>query len=103
MISLVLLVKCWMRNVFPNARSAKLQIVRRLNMSKTAMLDTFTITCTGIVRLVGGYSQGGSQLPSGACVPPPHPLNESLHMYKNTKAKWNLSDYKTGLCPRQKG
>ena len=29
--------------VFPNARSAKLQIVYGLNMSKIAALDTFTI------------------------------------------------------------
>ena len=38
-----LIVKCCIGNDFPNARSAKLQIVCRLNMSNTAVLDTFTI------------------------------------------------------------
>ena len=75
MISLFNIVKCWMGNMFPNARSAKLQIVCRLNMSKTAVLDTKLFRCTCIVYMIGGYSQGGggSQLPRGGARAPPPP------------------------------
>ena len=74
---------CLTGNVFPNTRSAKLHIVCRLNMSKTAVLDTFTIYmymyCTYGWWL---FSRGGGQPASkrGRVPLPPPPLNETLLM-----------------------
>ena len=77
-----------MGNVFPPARSAKLQILYVLKMSKTAALDTFTIqTFYMYMYCVYGwwiFSRGGSQRPrggggGGGPPPPPPPQNETLY------------------------
>ena len=70
-----LIVKCWIGNVFPNAHSAKLQIVCRLNMSKTAVLDTFTIKnfyvlYVWLVAILKG-GQPASKGGGGECPPSP--------------------------------
>ena len=75
-----------MWNVSPTARSAKLQLVYGLKMSKTSTLDTFIIQTfylymyyvCGWWLLSGGGGRGGSQPPRGAECPPSAPLNETL-------------------------
>ena len=90
-----LIVKCWMGDVSSPVRSAKLQLVYGLNMSKTAALDTFSIqtfTCIGIAGMVGGYSQGGEQPASKrGQVPPP---NETLlRINSNRKVERSMEYY----------
>ena len=68
-----------MGDVSSTARSAKLKVIYGSKTSKTAVLDTisiqfFFLQSTCVMHMVGGYSQGGSQLPGGGRVP----LNETL-------------------------
>ena len=59
--------KMW--DVSPIARSAKLQLIYGLEISKTATLDTFTFksfTYACMTCMDGGYSQGGGGRGGGA-------------------------------------
>ena len=66
-----------MGNVFPNARSAKLQILYGLNMSKIAALETFTIQTFHVYMYYTYgwwlFSRGGQPASKGVRVPPPLP------------------------------